>query len=230
MKRTRHSSLPPGRLLVVLIAVTALAVGSFGTATAAGLTTKTVRKIAAKVVTKKAPGLSVAHAATATKADSAGKADTAKKADSAADADKLGGQSPQLYLDRLAFTTASHVSVPGDSVATLATATITVPTGAAAISAIGVASIPAALVNTTGLWLKLDPDVNGCNPMSGADYDRRSRAQGSTSLTTQYATPVQPGAHTVILCATVSTAAVFAEGISLSVASVARGRDGGGSL
>jgi hypothetical protein len=72
----RSISLPA----VVLIAVAALVLGSFGTATAGALTTKTVRKIAAKVVDKKASGLSVA---------SAKSADTAKSADSAKSADAV---------------------------------------------------------------------------------------------------------------------------------------------
>jgi cell division protein YceG involved in septum cleavage len=61
----RTISLP----LVVLIAVVALVVGSFGTATAAGITAKQVKKIAAKVVDKKAGSLSVARAKTADSAD-----------------------------------------------------------------------------------------------------------------------------------------------------------------
>jgi len=58
---TRNRSIS---LLVVVAAVLALVVGSFGTATAAGLTTKQVKKIAAKVVKKKAPKLSVKNAKT----------------------------------------------------------------------------------------------------------------------------------------------------------------------
>jgi len=57
--------------LLVLVAVVALLLGSLGTATAAGLTTKKVKKIAAKVVKKSGPSLSVAHAATADSAVSA---------------------------------------------------------------------------------------------------------------------------------------------------------------
>jgi len=56
--KKRSSSLP----LVVLVAVVALVIGSFGTATAAGLTPKQVKKIAAKVVKKKAKTLTVANA------------------------------------------------------------------------------------------------------------------------------------------------------------------------
>jgi hypothetical protein len=59
--KKRSISLP----LVVLIAVAALVLGSFGTATAAGMTAKQVKKIAAKVVDKKAGSLSVASAKTA---------------------------------------------------------------------------------------------------------------------------------------------------------------------
>jgi hypothetical protein len=58
--------------LLVVTALVALVLGSFGTATAAGLTAHTVKKIAGKVVDKKAPGLSVAHAATADNATTVG--------------------------------------------------------------------------------------------------------------------------------------------------------------
>ena len=51
--------------MVALVAVLALALGSFGTATAAGISAKQVKKIAAKVVKQRAPGLSVAHAVSA---------------------------------------------------------------------------------------------------------------------------------------------------------------------
>ena len=57
----RSISLP----VVVLIAVVALVIGSFGTATAAGLTASKVKKIAAKVVNKKATTLTVARALSA---------------------------------------------------------------------------------------------------------------------------------------------------------------------
>jgi len=48
--------------VLAVVAVLALILGSFGTATAAGLTTKQVKKIAAKVVKKKAKNLTVANA------------------------------------------------------------------------------------------------------------------------------------------------------------------------
>jgi hypothetical protein len=56
---------------LVLVAAVALVLGSLGTASAVGLTVHQVKKIAAKVVKKKAPGLSVAHAATADNATNA---------------------------------------------------------------------------------------------------------------------------------------------------------------
>jgi hypothetical protein len=67
MKQRNLPSLP----LLVLVAVLSLVLGSFGTATAAGLTTKQVKKIAAKVVKKSGPTLSVSHAATADTATTA---------------------------------------------------------------------------------------------------------------------------------------------------------------
>ena len=60
----RSKSIP----LLALVAVIALVLGSFGTATAAGLTKKKVKAIATKVVNKKAPTLSVANAANAANA------------------------------------------------------------------------------------------------------------------------------------------------------------------
>jgi hypothetical protein len=63
----RISSLP----VLVVVAVVALVLGSFGTATAAGLTKGSVKKIATKVVNKKASTLSVAHATTADTATNA---------------------------------------------------------------------------------------------------------------------------------------------------------------
>jgi len=227
MTRTRALSLP----LVVLIAVAALVLGSFGTSYAGGLTAKAVKKIAAKVVTKKAPGLSVAHAETATKADSAIKADTATKATTATtaeDAGKLAGQSPQLYLDRIGFISSNSVSVGADTGNTLATVSITVPQGASIIHVIGTASMPANVGELNSVWTRLD--ASDCSTLSGTDYARRSSAKGYTTLTTQFATPTTAGTHTVVLCGTNQTTGILATGVSLSVQTVPRGSSGGGSL
>lgn len=71
--------------VAVAIAVVALVLGSFGTAAASGLTKGKVKQLAAKVVVKKAPGLSVAHADSATTASTASNSAT------------LAGQPPSSY-------------------------------------------------------------------------------------------------------------------------------------
>ena len=227
MKPTRKLSLP----FVVLVAVAVLALGTVGVANATSLTVHSVRKIAAKVVKKKAPGLSVAHAATAgtaNNANAAKKADLATKATSADDATTLAGQPAQLYLDRIGFVSANHVGVGADTGNTLATVTITVPQGASIIHAIGDASMPAAAGDTTSVWTRLDS--TDCSSLSGPDWTRRSIGKGTGTLTTQFATPTTAGPHTVVLCGSVTTSGIFADVASLSVQTVPRGSTGGGSL
>jgi hypothetical protein len=85
-------------LVLVLVAAVALVLGSLGTATAAGLTAHQVKKIAAKVVKKKAPGLSVAHATTA---------------DTATNATLLNGQPASAYQ-----TTSWRYRLPTQAAAT----------------------------------------------------------------------------------------------------------------
>jgi hypothetical protein len=83
--------------LVVLAAVVALVLGSFGTATAGGVLTKsTVKKIATKVVNKAAPNLSVKNAQTATTAANAANATNAANAAHAA---QLNGKPGSAYLN-----------------------------------------------------------------------------------------------------------------------------------
>lgn len=79
--RTR---IPVPLSLLVLALVAALALGTVGTATAGGLTTNAVKKIATKVVKKKAKTLTVASATTAT---------------NAANAANLAGQPASAYQD-----------------------------------------------------------------------------------------------------------------------------------
>jgi len=86
--RPRLAVLP----VVVLVAL-AFVLGSVGTASAAALTKGAVKKIAAKVVAKQAPNLSVKHAA------------TAGAALTASNADKVGGQTAaQLGVRPIVFT------------------------------------------------------------------------------------------------------------------------------
>jgi hypothetical protein len=75
--KQRISSLP----VLVAVAVVALVLGSFGTAVAGPAITKNkVKSIATKIVNKKAPTLSVAHAVTADTATNATNATTATTA------------------------------------------------------------------------------------------------------------------------------------------------------
>jgi hypothetical protein len=83
--------------VLVLVAVVALVLGTVGTAVAGpGLTKGKVKTIAAKVVKKAAPGLSVAHATTA---DTATSATTATTAATATNALNLGGQPAAAYTN-----------------------------------------------------------------------------------------------------------------------------------
>jgi hypothetical protein len=91
--KKRTSSLP----VLVLVAVVALVLGSFGTATAAGLTKGSVKKIATKVVKKQAPSLSVAHATSADTATTAATATNATNATNAANATQLSGKPATAY-------------------------------------------------------------------------------------------------------------------------------------
>ena len=99
--KKRTSSLP----ILVLVAVVALVLGSFGTATAAGLTAGKVKKIATKVVTKKAPTLSVASAA------------------NAGNAAALNGQPASAYQDNSTVYSITKTVTSG-------TSTITIPLAA----------------------------------------------------------------------------------------------------
>ena len=82
-------------------------IGSVGTAAAGGLTKGSVKKIAAKVVSKQAPTLSVKHAATA---DSALTATNATNANNAA---TVGGQTAgQLGVRPIIYTIPTGQSFP----------------------------------------------------------------------------------------------------------------------
>jgi hypothetical protein len=102
-------------LAAVITAITiAFTLGSVGTATAAGLTKGAVKKIAAKVVTKKAPGLSVAHATTA---DTATTATTAASLQGST-ADQLKTKGFTYTLPAEAATVSRRYSFPGLPVGT----------------------------------------------------------------------------------------------------------------
>jgi hypothetical protein len=91
---------------MVLVAVVALVIGSFGTATAGGLTKGKVKAIATKVVKKQAPSLTVANAANATNATN------------------LNGQPSSTYL-----TSAIRFRLPSGGASSTRTYTFAVPAG-----------------------------------------------------------------------------------------------------
>ena len=129
---TRRLSLPTS--IFVLAIVAALTLGTVGTATAAGLTSKQVKKIAAKVVNQKASGLSVAHAATADTATSAATATTANSATTATtagNATNLGGLAATSYRDRIVQASSTSLTdVEGaDQTQVLNPTAIDVPAG-----------------------------------------------------------------------------------------------------
>jgi hypothetical protein len=107
----------PAVLTVVLLVALAFVLGAAGTASAGALTKGAVKKIAAKVVMKQAPSLSVRHAVTA---DSALKATTATTATNAANADLLGGQTAaELGVRPIVYTLPKGQAYPSSKSWTL---------------------------------------------------------------------------------------------------------------
>jgi hypothetical protein len=216
---TRRLSLPLPLLVLALVA--ALTLGSFGTANAAGLTAKSVKKIAAKVVDKKASGLSVSHAATA---DSATTATTATTAASAANSAQLGGAAPATYLGRIVSSNfTNNVAFNGGSAQQIMNPIgITVPSGVGFIHVTAVASFFGGNTNVAA-WASLDsPCVT-----AGEGYDHRSLSftDNQTSIAVDYTDNVGPGAHTVRLCA-ISGVDSNTSFRSMSVQTVADGANG----
>ncbi|HET6938329.1 MAG TPA: hypothetical protein VFI19_06980, partial [Nocardioides sp.] len=106
--------------------------GSFGTATAAGLTKGSVKKIAAKVVNQKASGLSVAHA---TSAGTATSATTATTAAGVVDGSITGADlSPGLQVFSSAYTSCTVTPNENFDGTTFSTCTITDPRITAAVA------------------------------------------------------------------------------------------------
>jgi hypothetical protein len=174
----RSTSLP----VLVLVAVIALVIGSFGTATAAGLTKKSVKKIAAKVVTKAAPGLSVAHATTADNATN------------------LGGLPATTYLNRFAqATSTTSTAVPtGTSTQILGPLSITVPAGVGFLRVSAVSGFATGTSNIA-MWFQTDSVCTG----SGNDFNNRqfgNTTNNQDSISVDRVVPVTPGVHTFRLC------------------------------
>ncbi|WP_028650372.1 hypothetical protein [Nocardioides halotolerans] len=193
--RTRVS-LPLSVLVLSLVA--ALALGTAGSATASGITRSTVKKLAAKVVDKKAASLSVAHAATA---DSATSATTATTATSAGNSAQLDGKAPATFLDRSAhaFLTGTSPVAGGSPVQVMNPLGITVPAGVGYLHVTATATFAGGAANVR-VW----PSLDGACAESGGGYSHSSVGNTTVQVTVpiDYLAQVAPGNHSVRLCVT----------------------------
>jgi hypothetical protein len=225
-----RSILPKSRGIVI-VAVLALLLGAFGSSgasQAAALTSKSVKKIAAKVVKKQAPSLSVAHAGTADKATTAttaATATTATNATTAGNATQLGGAPAATYLDRAIHSNSTAVFVLQAGLVTQVQApvSITVPAGVSYLHITGTATFSGTATDVA-FWPALDANCAG----SGAGYDHRGRANTSSGLETvavDFLAPVTAGDHTVRMCGA-GTLATTIENRSFTAVTVAGGATG----
>jgi len=165
--------------VVALLLVAALLAGAVGPAVAGGLTKGKVKKIAAKVVAKAAPGLSVASAANAT---------------------NLGGLPATTYLDRFAqaTSTTSTVVLAGVNTQILGPVSITVPAGVGFVRVSGVSGFATGSSNVA-MWSQVDSVCTG----SGADFLNRqfgNTTNSQDSISVDRVVPVTAGVHTFRLC------------------------------
>ena len=226
--------------LLALVAVVALVLGSFGTATAAGLSAKQVKKIAAKVVKKQAPRLSVSHAKTADSASTASTASTASSAATAGNATNLNGQPASAYQDRAAFTGSTGLaSVPlaaSTPTELRAPVTLTLGPGDHFVAVSGGAAYYGA-ASSAATWYSID---GACAASASFGYDRRT--QGSVLTTGENSSfhvlqPLVAGStHSFRLCgysvgaSTAYSAQLLVETIALNgTGGTARPADSGGS-
>ena len=215
----RTSAAPRTRTLA-LVAVLALVVGIFGATTgsyAATLTKKQVKKIAAKVVDKKAASLTVSHAQSATTATTAASAATATNAGNSS---QLDGKAPAAYLDRVAhanLTTSVEID-SGQVTQIMNPVSITVPEGVAFLHVTGVAGFSGGSANVRA-WPQLDGPCND----SGAGYNHSGfgHTANQTNAAINYVAAVAPGNHSVRMCVLTGGAGVFASARSLTITTVA---------
>ena len=212
-----RSTHPSKARALALVAVLALLLGAFGSTSAshaASLTSKQVKKIAAKVVKKQAPKLSVAHAATA------GSATSAATAANAANAAQLNGAPAPTYLDR-----AVHENLTSDTALLASIVTqvlnptpITVPAGVKLLHITGTATFSGGSTDVS-FWPALDAPCAA----SGPGYDHRGRGNTTGGLVTipvDFLAPVTAGEHSVRMCGagiaatTISTRSFTAETVA----------------
>jgi hypothetical protein len=186
--------------VLVLALAAALALGGVGSATASGITKSTVKKLAGKVVDKKAKSLSVAHAATA---DSATTAGSATSATTAGDSAQLGGQAPATYLDRSAHayltvsTAVDGDAVNPDAIQIMNPQAIVVPPGVGFLHITATASFVGGSTNVR-VW----PSVDSTCVEGGEGYSHSGVGNTTQQVTVpvDYLADVNPGNHNVRLC------------------------------
>ncbi len=208
--KKRTSSLP----ILVLVAVVALVLGSFGTATAAGLTKGKVKAIATKVVNKKAATLSVAFAASA---------------GTASNSNALGGQAASAYQSRAVFAssigTAGVNNPAGATAQLLGPISITVPAGQNFVR-VDASTDFFGPNGAATMWYSVDQP---CTTFSGFGFDRRVQAHSDpTNGDAASVHTLQPmtGTHQFTLCGN-TTAATLIQANQLLVETVALNGTGG---
>jgi hypothetical protein len=209
-------NLPNATLVNALI--TALALGSFGAAGAAGLTKGAVKKIATEVVKKQASTLAVASAA------------TANTATTAANSSALNGLPAAAYLDRVAYLTVANATVPSGSVPTPVAGplSLTVPAGVSLVEVSGIGNFNTASP-AVKLWIADDATCSSTNSGFNAPSFAAVPSSGTTSATNQIVFAVTPGVHSYLLCA-LSGAGTGSVNDSLLARTVALGASGGTTL
>lgn len=167
----------------ILVAVSALTLGTLGSAAAGPVVGKVtvgkVKKIAARVVATKAGSLSVARARTS---------------------DRLAGQDPTVYLDRVAYgTRLPAIDVPGSNVEIVPPVSITVPAGVGFVRVTGNATFAG---GDQDLFMFFSAD-GACSSSTsvGSDLRQYGHTAEQTAVTVDGVLPVTPGVHTYRLCA-----------------------------
>jgi hypothetical protein len=206
MKKRRITALP----MIVVVAVVALVLGSFGSAVAKPVLSKSkIKSIAAKVVKKQAPTLSVANAANAA---------------------ALNGLPGSAFQDRVAQASAdvgSPVAVStGSDTQILGPTNLTVPAGVNFVHA----TAQATFAGATTLYVYVSQDA-ACGA-GGPGFTNRAFGQttGQHIQTFQLVFPVTPGVHTYRLCARVGAAGVNAYSRSMVVETLSTGASGGSTI
>ena len=188
MPTTRPPLLRRPTILLAVAVVTALVaavltLGTFGSAAAgpavAKITAGKVKRIAARVVARKAGSLTVARARTA---------------------DRLAGRDPAAYLDRVAVgTQLAAIDVPGSNVEIVPPVSITVPAGVGYVRVTGNATFAG---GSQDLFMFFSADGACSSASSGAELRQYDNTTEQTAVTVDGVLPVTPGLHTYRLCAT----------------------------